>query len=180
MSPTRRPIPRNRTAAVLALLAFLPACLCGVRTGSGSLSVGAPVTSSPGSGAMAALGPEVWTIEGRPFQIRASYFLVLNGRLQYTADYLCSDHCPELDGLSDDQAFAIAYPVMKHAVTHGLHERIKVQEIEGEPLKTELIGVAITQQTSGGRERGFRVARTLDQLRAAIQAGGPKTKGARP
>jgi hypothetical protein len=128
---------------------------------------------------MAVTGPEVWTIDGKPFQIRATYFLVLNGRLQFTVDYLCAERCPEFAGLSDDKAFAVAYPVMKYAVTHGLHERTKVQEVGAGPLKTELIGVAITRQTGSVREMGYRVARTLDQVRTAIQAGGPKVQ-ARP
>jgi len=94
MSPASRPSSRSLVPAVVAFLAILPACRCDVRSGGDGVSAGAPVTSSPGAGAMAVTGPEVWTIDGKPFQIRATYFLVLNGRLQFTVDYLCAERCP--------------------------------------------------------------------------------------
>jgi hypothetical protein len=129
---------------------------------------------------MAIRGPEVWTIDGKPFQIRATYFMVVNGHLQFTVEYMCAERCPEFVGMSDDKAFAVAYPIMKHVVTQDLAARTKVQEIGGESLKTELIGVAITRQADDGKEKGYRVARTLEQVRAAIQGGGPGAQDARP
>jgi len=128
---------------------------------------------------MAAKGPEIWTIDGKPFEIRANYFVVVGGRLQFTVDYLCADRCPEFAGLSEDAAFAVAFPVMKYAVDNGLYSRTTVRS-GTEPMKTELIGVAITQQVNG-REGGYRVARTLEQVRETIRAGGPEaTPRARP
>ncbi len=106
--------------------------------------------------------------------------MVVNGHLQFTVDYMCAERCPEFVGMSDDKAFAVAYPIMKHAVTHDLYARTKVQEIGGEPPKTELIGVAITERGDAGKEKGYRVARTLEQVRAAIQAGGPGAQDAHP
>ncbi|HEY6783566.1 MAG TPA: hypothetical protein VI159_01370 [Gemmatimonadales bacterium] len=120
---------------------------------------------------MAANGPETWTIDGKPFQIRATYFMVVGGRLQFTIDYLCADRCPEFAGLSDEGAFAAALPVMRYAVEHSLHSRTEVRRSGSELMKPELIGVAITQQVDG-RDRGYRVARTLEQVRAAMEARG--------
>jgi hypothetical protein len=181
MSPTRRDRPlRKLTLVLLGLLAVLPACRCNVRRSSDGISVGGPATSSGGFGVMAAGGPEVWTVDGKPFQIRATYFVVVNGRLQFTADYMCAQRCPEFVGMTEEKAFAVAYPVMKHAVTHDLFERARIQKVGSEPLKTELIGVAITQQAGDGKENGYRVSRTLDQVRAAIQASGPAGQDVRP
>lgn len=178
MSPTRPHAIGRQSLAVLSFVTVLFGCACDVRRSSDS--VGAPVTSNNPFGAMAVGGPEVWMIDGKPFQIRATYLIVVNGRLQFTVDYLCAEGCPEFVGMSDEKAFSVAYPIMKHVVTHGLYARTTVQKFGGEPLKTELIGVAITQQTGGGKERGYRVARTVEQIRAAIQAKGPGTQDARP
>ena len=152
--------------AVLALVT-VPACRCDAQTSGGRASLGAPATSSQGFGVMAAKGPEVWTIDGKSFQIRATYFVVVQGRLQFTVDYLCGDRCPEFTGLSDEVAFATAFPVMKYAVENNLPSRTEVRS-GSDPMKPELIGVAITQQVGGGREKGYRVARTIDQVRAAM------------
>ncbi len=178
------PAPSHRSLlkfalAALAGLGMLPGCRCDVRRSGDGLSVGSPVTSSTGFGVMAVAGPEVWMIDGKPFQIRATYFVTVNGRLQFTADYVCAERCPDFAGMTDEMAFAVAYPIMKHAVTNGLYARTKVQT-GGKPINPELIGVAITQQADAGRERGYRVARTMEQVRAAIQSGGPGTPGARP
>lgn len=178
MGPPQGQFRRNIALAALALLAA-PSCRCDTRDSNSRVSAGPPVTSSQGFGVMAANGPEVWTIDGKPFQIRGTYFVVVGGRLQFTVDYLCADRCPELAGLSEDAAFAVAFPVMKYAVDNGLYSRTTVRS-GTEPMKTELIGVAITQQVDG-RERGYRVARTLEQVREAIRAGGPEaTPRARP
>lgn len=179
---TVSPTPRHRSLlalTVMALLAILPACPCDVRRSSDRPSVTPPVTSSTGFGVMAMGGPEVWNIDGRSFHIRATYFVIVNGRLQFTADYICGKRCPNVVGMSDDQAFAVAYPIMKHAVTTSVYTRTKVQ-VGGKSLNTELIGVAITRQTESGKESGYRVARTVEQVRAAIQAGGPGAQDAGP
>src|SRR5512133_1453684 len=180
MSPPRR----RGTCwySALAVLAFVtvPACRCDAQVAGGRAPGGAPATSSQGFGVMAAKGPEVWTIDGKPFQIRATYFVVVQGRLQFTVDYLCGDRCPEFAGLTDEAAFATAFPVMKYVVENNLPSRTEVRS-GSEPMKPELIGVAITQQANLGRGKGYRVARTIDQVRSAMQAGGPgPARSARP
>lgn len=166
---------------MLTLLCLLAtsACRCQVQGANADAPPGAPATSSSGFGVMALKGPEVWTIDGTPFQVRATYFVVVGERLQFTVDYLCADRCPEFAGLSEEAAFAAAFPIMKYAVENGLYLRTQVRS-GTEPMKPELIGVALTQQVDG-RERGYRVARTLEQVRAAIKSGGPGAPaGVRP
>ena len=154
-------------ALAVALCFPLSSCRCGASTDG--ISVGAPApTSSGGFGVMARGGPEVWTIDGKPFSIRSTYYVTVHGRLQYTADYLCGQSCPDFNGMSEDQAFAVALPPMKHIVTNGLYRRATFSK-DGQPVLPELIGVAITTQEPSGREFGYRVSRTIDQVRAAIQ-----------
>ena len=101
MGPPRWPEICRYGALALLIFVSVPACRCEAQPSGGRAAGGAPVTSSQGFGVMALKGPEVWTIDGKPFQIRATYFVVVEGRLQFTIDYLCGDRCPEFVGLSE-------------------------------------------------------------------------------
>lgn len=153
-------------AAALGVLIAGGACRCTDRVSfEPQRPTRSPVTSSPGFNPILLKGPEVWTIDGRNVHIRATYFLVVKGRLQFTVDYLCEEECHRVPlECADARIRSVAYSVMNHVLANRIHERGQVQELAGKRLDVEVIGVAITQQLEG-RERGCRVSGTLDEIR---------------
>lgn len=153
------------SAATLLLAAAVDACRCGA--GPSNTSERPTPTSSLGFSPILAEGPAVWVIDGQDFEIRATYFLILKGRLQFTVEYNCEDECaPVGDDWSDATALAIACPLMRHVVAHRLYERGEVRALGGRRLATELIGVALMHRFAGV-ERSFRVSRTVAEISAA-------------
>jgi hypothetical protein len=151
------------TRCVTGPLVLVALASCQIETGS-----------KPTTVPIAPLGPETWTIGGRQYGIRSTYFLNESESLRFVVEYACSDRCPNFDDLSEQGALAVAYPVMAYTMSHRLYERTKVMNILGKPLETRTIGVVIVEEARSGRERGYRIERSLEQLRARPEeATGP-------
>jgi hypothetical protein len=129
-------------------------------------------------GRIAQTGPETWNIDGKPYSIGSTYYVVLppGERLQYTIEYLISDP-GLLDGINDERAGLIAMPLMQYARESRLFHRIAVTSPMGGVLKPSLIGVAITSR-QGANSRGFRVQRSMDEIGTPkLPAAAPRERG---
>ena len=143
-------------SAILCGCALLASCNCQVSAGSSGMKI-------------APTGPETWTIDGKAYHVDSTYMLRVKEGLQFTIEWSCPECASRIDGISDEEAFRLARPLMRYAVAQGFHGRKHVQ-MNGRQLQTWGIGVAITVHTGGGavkRARGYRVSRSLADIAAA-------------
>jgi hypothetical protein len=149
---------RLRSARKLHLwLLAMPVVVIGACKIGGSVGAGGQVPLAP-------TGPETWTVDGRAYAVRSTYFLNFPDGLQYTIEYLCDD-CSVLEGITDERAFQAAYPLMRHAYSQGLYRRLEMKDLHGRARPVKFIGVAITKQ-EGVSQRGYRVRRSVEQIGA--------------
>jgi hypothetical protein len=109
-------------------------------------------------------------VDGARYEVRDTYFSASRyGGSELVIEYLCGERCPDFDRLEDIDAGALAFPLMKHAVTAELYRR----ELPGQPSQqTGTVVVAITRRGSVV-ERSYRVARDVPSIIATMRTGGP-------
>jgi hypothetical protein len=147
----------------LMTLGVLAKLTCHVNVGQGS--GGGPYLP------IAQGGPEQWNVDGKTYRIKSTAYIHMpNKALQYTIEWLCDDCTQALEGITDDKAFDLAFPLMKHAYEKGLYRRSQIRKVGAGEEVPSLIGVAITQQ-DGIRESGYRVSRSLVQIAARLDGG---------
>ncbi len=124
-----------------------------------------PGMTAAGFAPMATMGKEIWDINGKKYQIRATYYLNVQNDLQYTIEY----EYPEARSINNEnQALEVAMPLIKYAYTSGKYKRTTFHKF-GKKQETDRIGVAIFVQ-QGNSTRGYRTALTLDQIKTEIQS----------
>jgi hypothetical protein len=121
---------------------------------------------------MAVQGPEVWTIDAQQYKIDATYYLTLPEGLQYTIDY----ELPTSVKLPHEAeaALAIAFPLIRYAYEHQLHQRTNISKSGSGEVGASRIGVAL-YHVEGVHRRGYAAALSLDQIRQRIASGGAKS-----
>ena len=115
-----------------------------------------------GHGPMVLSGPEKWTIDGRPYEISASYYLALPEGLQYTIEYPLPDGEVLKTPLTDESATLIAFPIMKHAFENNFYKRGHVAQFGKGPMTVSRIGVVLYPKHDKGM--GFRTAMSFEEL----------------
>ena len=145
------------THSVLAL--FAPKQLLEV-SAAGRVFSG-PVSFAP----IAATGAERWTIEGRSYNIKSSYFLVLPEGVQYTVTYQLPP--AQLEGLEREQADQLAFPIMVHIVENELHLRTWIKAVAGEEVNPERIGITFLYPQGQGAT-GYRYGLSIAEIEKRI------------
>jgi hypothetical protein len=142
----------NVWAAAALVLATLLACRC---------------ESSPGAGGghapLARGGATIWNIDGKDYAIQDTYFLALPEGLQFTIEY---EVPPGVDPtrMSDQQAYDFAFPLMKYAYDQRLYQRTAVNRVGSGKQDVRRIGVGLFVRGMAGSSRGYRVARSLEDI----------------
>lgn len=117
---------------------------------------------------MARSGTEAWNIGGKKYKIAATYYLALPQGLQFTIEYeLPGAAATTLAGISDADAYDIAFPLMRYACEHRAYERAQIAELTNGSQKVSRIGVALFRRSSLG-VGGYRVARSIADIQARI------------
>lgn len=119
-----------------------------------------------------------WEIDGRPVHLFGLFFYFdeIGRELYYTTNWHDPALCPLPTDLDDDTAGALAMPAMRRIVELSLHERTPRfgAPPEIEQATVEAIGITIVCPKPECEEQpdcpmdGFRVSRTLDQIRAGV------------
>ena len=140
------------------------ACKFSVNSGSGGGGTSLPIAQQ---------GAEQWTIDGKTYRIKSTYYLRMpTGALQYTVEYLCDDCTKILEGITEEKAIDATFPLMKYAYERGIYNRSQISKSGTGELKPTQIGVAITQK-NGAHEKGYRVAQSLTQIASRVDGGSP-------
>lgn len=134
---------------------FLSGCRCNVNRGTST-------RGSPGFSPMAQTGPLDWTIDGKKIKIENTYYLALPKGVQYTIEYAVPPEI-KLEGISDEEAFEIAFPLMAYAYKNNLHKKSKITKFGTGKVEPTLIGVALMKK-EGIRTSGYRVSRPLQEV----------------
>ena len=138
-----------------------------------SLGTGCRCQTSAFSGGpappMAKAGPESWDVEGVKYQVAATHYLALPEGLQYTIEYEVPD-AKVLEGMTDAKGHDMAFPLMRYAYDHRSYERAKIEQLGGGTRQVSRIGVSLFTQ-SGIHTQGYRVASSLEEIRAQIKSG---------
>ena len=117
---------------------------------------------------MAWSGQETWDINGRAYEIRATYYLGLPAGLQYTIEYPYAG----ADAIFNDaEALKVAWPVIRHAYEAGLYKRAKIIDKGGRSVPRTRIGVTLLKE-GGGMTKGYRVGLSLEEIRRRSEASG--------
>jgi len=119
------------------------------------------------AGPMAASGPETWTIDGKTYQVAATYYLGLPEGLQYTIEIPWKFE--KASPMNDDVALAIALPLMQHAFKNDRYKRMQFAKAGEGQVEANRIGVALVEQ-DGQRSHGYRVALSVPEIRSRIEA----------
>ena len=146
------------THAVLAL--FAPVQLLQINVGR------SVITGTAGFIPIAATGAEQWIIEGRSYNIKSSYFLVLPEGVQYTVTYQLPP--AQLEGLEDEQAELLAFPIMVHIVENELHLRTWIGTLDGK-VNPERIGITFLYSQGQGAT-GYRYGLSIGEIERRIAA----------
>lgn len=114
-----------------------------------------------GQSPIALQGPTSWSIDGKQYQISATYYLALPEGLQYWIDY----ELPPSVAFPHEResALAIALPLMQYAVHSGLYKRTEVTKIGSGSVAPSRVGVALLRQ-EGIRIRRYGVALSVDEI----------------
>ena len=115
---------------------------------------------------MAQSGALTWTIDGKETRVANTYFLALKEGLQYTVEYEVQSEA-DLSSINDQKAYDMALPLMKYAFEHRLYERNDITRIGSGRMSVSRIGVSLFTRVNNGT-RGYRVARSLDEVRARV------------
>lgn len=118
---------------------------------------------------MAPSGALTWTIEGKETRVTNTYYLTLPEGLQYTMEYEALGEA-EPTSITDQKAFEIAFPLIRYAFEHQLHERTKINKLGSGVVPVSRIGVVLFARADSGT-RGYRVGRSLDEIRTRISQG---------
>jgi hypothetical protein len=139
-------------AALTLVVSTLPACRCE--------SVPDP---AEGHASMDRGGATTWNIGGRDYAIQDTYFLVLPEGLQFTIEY---EVPPGVDPtqLTEEQAYEIAFPLMKHAYEKRLYERTAANRVGSGRQDVGRIQVGLFVRGMAGSSRGYRVSRSLEDI----------------
>jgi len=139
-------------AAGVLVLSTLLACRCESSPGAGG-----------GAAPMARGGATTWNIDGKDYAVQDTYFLVLPEGLQFTIEY---EVPPGIDPtqLTDEQAYEVAFPLMKHAYDERLYQRTAVNRVGSGKQDVRRIGVALFVRGMAGSSRGHRVVRSLEDI----------------
>jgi hypothetical protein len=152
------------THSVLAL--FAPMQLLEVSAAGRVIS--GPVGFFPIAGT--ATGAEQWIIEGRSYNIKSSYFLVLPEGVQYTVTYQLP---PAQVGVEDEQAELLAFPIMVHIVENELHLRTWIGTLDGK-INPERIGITFLYSQGQGAT-GYRYGLSIGEIKKRIAAAENQT-----
>jgi hypothetical protein len=132
----------------LLLAILLAGSACRRRaTGEGEGASGTPIAAS---------GPQVLAFRGNAYNVIATYFLRFPEGLQFTIEYQVPAGV-DIIGMTDEQAYEAAYPVMRGALEQGWHRRAKVEGIDGPTVSR--IGMVLYADESRARAR--RLARDI-------------------
>ncbi len=108
-------------------------------------------------------GVATWNIDGQDYAIQDTYFLVLPEGLQFTIE---TEAPPGLDPtrITDQQAYDVAFPLMKYAYEKRLYERSTISRVGFGQQDVERIGVALFVRGMTGSAKGYRVERSLADI----------------
>ena len=134
----------------IALFAFVSFVGPGCRrkaTEEGEGASGAPIAAS---------GPQVLAFRGNVYNVITTYFLRFPEGLQFTIEYQVPAGV-DIVGMTDEQAYEVAYPLMRGALDQGWHRRAKVEGID-DPTVSRIGMVLYTDES---RARARRLARDV-------------------
>lgn len=176
-----------KSSSLSKLLLALAALMLAGAGGNVSCNCGGPrnMTQTSSHSQFAVSGPTVWTIGGKQYEIESTYLIVLKEGVQFTINYLCpADLDPH--GLSREQATEEALPLMIYAYDNGLYQSTKVTQLgrDSKLMPVSRIGVALIRKKVAGSEGGaslgqsggYRVALTLDEIRARKETAGASAR----
>lgn len=158
-------IMRKKFPLVAIEIFFLLQTCCYLRCGGAPIGSGHTAGHTP----MAVQGPEIWTVDGKPTTVAATYYLALPEGLQYTIDY----QLPAAVAIPRDDASAlpIAFPLMRHAYETGIYKRTSISKAGSGHLDPSRIGVAL-YHLEGARRHGYATALAISDLKQRIAASG--------
>ena len=134
----------------VALLALIPLRTLGCRKKSATEGTdGTPIAPS---------GPLELAFRGNAYKVIDTYFLNYPDGLQFTIEYQVPSHV-DIVGMTDEQAYEVAYPLMRGALDQGWHRRTKIQLVEGTTANVSRVGIALYADAS--RTRGRRLVRDI-------------------
>jgi len=111
-------------------------------------------------------------VDGKTWDIAATYYLRLPQGLQFTIEYPYRFN-GAAERMNDEGALAIVFPLMKHAYTKGLYRRGAILKVGEGRLTPSRIGVTLFEKVNGN-VHGYRVGLSLAQIRERIaQATAP-------
>lgn len=144
-------------AAALAIASLGTGCRCETSSHTG------------GHAPMAKAGPESWLIHGTQYRVAATYYLALPEGMQYTIEYEVPN-AKQLDGMTEAAAYEMAFPLMRYAHEHDSYKRTSIEQLGKGMRQVSRIGVSLFAHAAGGT-RGYRVTRSLSEIRARIASG---------
>lgn len=107
-------------------------------------------------------GQQTWSIDGESYRIGAMTLIpgTEERPAQLSIEYICN--CGAMR-MSQKEAARRAWPLMRYAYEHGLHETGRVRKKLGQRGPVGRIGVAVTD-VDGERQRGTGVWMSLDEI----------------
>lgn len=128
-------------------------------------------TGSAGFEGFGVTPPETWVVDGKAYDIEATYFVIMVEGLQYTIDSTF-EFDEELWGLSTADVLELVFPLIEHAYRNEMYKRVTVRkEGAGQVLPTA-IGVVLVERGPDGRvRRGRRVSLGMTAIRQQVERG---------
>jgi len=143
---------RRRTVALLALI---PLLALGCRKKSATEGIdGTPIAPS---------GSQVLAFRGKVYNVIDTYYLRYPEGLQFTIEYQVPSSV-DIVGMTDEQAYEVAYPLMRGALEQGWHRRAKPEELGRPTPAVSRIGIALYADES--HTRGRRLVRDIKTVEA--------------
>ncbi len=109
------------------------------------------------------MGPQVLAFRGNVYNIIATYYLKFPDGLQYTMEYQVPASVEVID-VTEEQAYELAYPLMRGALEQHWHERTKIERIGGPTPDVTRIGMVL--YTHESRSRGRRLSKDIKTVMA--------------
>jgi hypothetical protein len=141
--------------AAIVLLALLPLLGSSCRKKSATEGTdGTPIAPS---------GPQVLAFRGNTYDVIDTYYLRYPEGLHFTIEYQLPYHV-DIVGMTDEQAYEVAYPLMRGALDQGWHQRTKIESGDGATSSVSRIGIALYADAS--RTRARRLVRDVETVKA--------------
>lgn len=158
-------------SSIISILLFaINVCFAVVMTvlmHTGHIKAEQPGMTATGFLPMAKIGKEIWSVGGVDYQIRGTYYLVLDKKLQYTIEF---EHSGATSIRNEDAALELVFPLMEHAYSTKKYKRVKFNGPNGDEFASR-IGVAIFVQDKM-KTQGYRAALSVDEIASRINSEG--------